>query len=126
VDTHEPPSMQSWQEAWADADGAALRQCYTDTALVIPPGHATLKGPEAIVGFFRGGFSSILVRFFPEQRVLADRLVLETGIVRDLDRTSGAVVEVCDYAVTWARTDAGWKLAVHTWSVAHGEGTDGA
>jgi len=61
--------MQSWQEAWANADDITLQQRYTDTALVIPPGHATLKGPEAIVAFFRGGFSSIVVRFFPEQRV---------------------------------------------------------
>jgi len=58
--------------------------------------------------------------------VISDRLALETGIVRDLDRTSGAVVEVCDYAVTWARTEAGWKIAVHTWSVAHAEATNGA
>lgn len=122
----ESPSMQAWQRAWANADPLVLRGAYTVDGVVLPPGHAPLRGPEAIVAFFQGGFSSVEVRFFPEQLLVADTLAFESGIVRDFERASGAVVEVCDYAITWIRTDGGWKIRFHTWSIPHPGGDHGA
>lgn len=126
MSTVETPSMEVWQQAWANSDAERLGRQYADDGLVLPPNHLPLKGPAAILAFFSGGFASIEVRFFPERTVIADTLAYETGIVRDLTRATGTVVEVCDYAVTWERRDDAWQICCHTWSVPHAGGDDGA
>lgn len=118
--------MEDWQQAWAASDAARLQRLYADDGMVLPPNHLPLKGPAAILAFFRGGFASVEVHFFPERTVVADTLAYETGIVRDIARDTGAVVEVCDYAITWERGADGWKICCHTWSVAHPGGEHGA
>lgn len=118
--------MEAWQQAWAASHATQLGQLYADDGMVLPPNHLPLKGPAAILAFFSGGFASVEVRFFPERTLVADTLAYETGIVRDIARATGAVVEVCDYAITWERQVDGWKICCHTWSVPHEGGDHGA
>ncbi|GAB4214357.1 MAG: hypothetical protein OHK0022_52790 [Roseiflexaceae bacterium] len=116
--TQQPaPSMDTWQRAWANGDAELLRQTYADDARVFPPNRAVLRGPAAIVEFFSGGFNSVEVRFFRESLAVADTLAFETGTVKDTDRATGRVVEVCDYAITWTLRDGAWNICLHTWSV---------
>lgn len=111
------PSMQEWQRAWAAADEQGLGHAYADDGMVFPPNHASLKGPSTIVHFFRGGFSSVEVQFFPDSVTVADTLAFESGTVRDIARDTGRVVEECDYAVTWVRVGEIWKIRLHTWTI---------
>jgi ketosteroid isomerase-like protein len=120
--TRENPSMESWQAAWADANAEALGGSYADAGVVVPPNHAAIVGPAAILNFFRGGFDAVEVRFFPETVTGADSLAFEMGTVRDIERGTGKVIEVCDYAIVWVADGAGWKIRYHTWTIPREEG----
>jgi ketosteroid isomerase-like protein len=115
--TIDQPGMHQWEAAWVAADGEQLQQQYAAAGAVLPPNQALISGPEAIIAFFSGGFAAIEVHFSPQSLLVADTLAFETGTVKDTERGTGRVVEVCDYAVTWVREGAAWKILFHTWSV---------
>lgn len=110
------PSMKLWEEAWATANEPLLQSVYAVDGRVCPPNHAILQGP-AILDFFRGGFEAVVVRFTPEELVVADTLAFEFGVSRDFAHGTEKLVETGHYAITWVLENGEWKIKFHTWTI---------
>ncbi len=111
------PSMEEWEAAWRSADSTRLQACYAPDASVIPPNHALLSSPAAIVAYLASGMEQVTVRFRPTTQRIADTLAWEVGVVTDMELGTDNVVETCHYTVTWIWQDDRWLIQAHTWTI---------
>ncbi|MEX2481766.1 MAG: DUF4440 domain-containing protein [Gammaproteobacteria bacterium] len=97
-------------KAFASGDAKAVADCYTKTAVLMPPNMKSCKGKQ-IQAFWEGamgmGVKSVSLRTGSVEQ--HGTTAIETGVVT-LKGAQGAVLDQAKYLVVWKREDRAWKL----------------
>ncbi len=111
------PAMQTWTDAWHNADTETFKNVYSNDALIFPPNKPAIRGNENILDFMKGGLGKVDVIFEAENLFVSQNLAFEFGVFKDVELSSRKVTGKGDYAVTWILENSVWKIQCHTWSM---------
>ncbi|MBV9529161.1 nuclear transport factor 2 family protein [Sphingomonas sp.] len=120
---HDPAWLEQLHERFVEAlrcnDLKALGSCYTDAAVLLPPGRAVISSPEAIVAYWQGAehiqdliFEATDTRAFGEAalREAGNLLITARGQGRDTFNTAAK------YVAVWLQVDGTWKIDSMIWN----------
>ena len=108
----------SFAQAWARGDGAALAALYTDDAMVMPPNSPTVQGKDAVVQLWTGFIGTVpgtTIKLTAVEVVGDEDMAHEVGnwVISD---STGAAVDNGKYMVIWKHTPKGWRFHRDMWS----------
>jgi uncharacterized protein (TIGR02246 family) len=107
-----------WMAAFDKGDAAAVATMYAEDAVVLPPGHAMVRGRKAIEAFWKeaatqvGDAKLVTVDVLP----LGRRAAREIGTVTLETKAQPPQQIVGKYAVVWRRVRGQWLLATDIWN----------
>ena len=102
-------------EAFANADVAAITTLYAEDACLMPDSLPTLRGRDAIGGFFAGaiGQGVVSARFTTQEVEGDDKQALEIGryeLFVALPNGERQCVDDGRYLVAWRKLDGAWRV----------------
>lgn len=110
----------AWGKAYNAGDPAGLAAQYADDALLMPPGHAGVRGKDAILAFFTADVAAsqkagVVFNIAPSTEVGVDG---ETGWESGTYTVTlnGAVLESGKFLSVSRKTDGTWHYIRDTWN----------
>lgn len=111
-------------EAFLSNDIAALGACYTDDAVLLPPGRAIVSGRDAIVEFWQSSehIQGLVFEATSTKMMLGDTVLREAGNLLLTSRGQGRETwnTAAKYVAVWLLIDGVWKLDSTIWNGASG------
>lgn len=112
-------------EAFRSNDLKTLGACYTDHAVLLPPGRAIVSGRDAIVEFWQGAERiQDLIFEATDTKMLGDTVFREAGnlLVTTRGRGRDTFNIATKYVALWLQVDGAWKLDSNIWNNASRRG----
>jgi uncharacterized protein (TIGR02246 family) len=110
--------QDSWNAAFNEGDATAVADLYTDDAIVLPPSHTVIKGPDAIREYWEG-LVAVGIKEHGIEIMEADAdggLAYSTGWWWASGPGEGERLEGTLVTVMRRQGDGSWKVCVHAWS----------
>ena len=125
--SHDAASLEQLRHAFLEAfrsnDHKALGACYTDEAVLMPPGRAIVSGRDAIVAFFQSAERiQDLIFEATNVKMLGDTALREAGNLLVTLRGRGRETRnvAAKYIALWVQAEGTWKLDSIIWNGAAG------
>lgn len=102
----------------AAGDSTTVGANYTEDAVLMPPGMATVQGREAIAQFWQGGITAGIARveLAPGDVVAASAdTILERSTARVFN-AAGDVIDEGKYVVVWRKVGDQWFMSWDIWN----------
>ena len=119
---------EDFVEAFRSNDLKALGACYTDQAVLLPPGRAIVSGRDAIVDFWQSAehIQDIVFEATDTRMMQGNTAFREAGKLLLTRRGQGRDVfnVAAKYLAIWLQVDGAWKLDSTVWNGA-GDGPAG-
>ena len=129
---HDPAWLDQLHETFVEAlrsnDLKALGTCYTEEAVLLPPGRAILTGREAIVAYWQSAERiQDLIFEATDTKAFGDSALREAGNLLITTRGQGRDTfnVAAKYVMVWLKADGGWKIDSAVWNGAGGPGGGG-
>jgi uncharacterized protein (TIGR02246 family) len=129
---HDPAWLEQLHETFVEAlrsnDLAALGACYTENAVLLPPGQPMVAGREAVVSYWQKAERiQDLVFEATDTRALGTDALREAGNLLVTTRGQGRETfnVASKYISLWIKVDGVWKIDSTAWSRASGPGGGG-
>ena len=111
-------------EAFLSNDIAALGACYTDDAVLLPPGRAIVSGRDAIVEYWQSAekIQGLVFEATSTKMMLGNTVLREAGNLLLTSRGQGRETwnTAAKYLAVWLQIDGVWKLDSTIWNGAGG------
>jgi uncharacterized protein (TIGR02246 family) len=116
---------ETFVEALRSNNHEALAACYTDDAVLLPPGRPIVAGKEAILAYWKGAERiQDLIFEASDTRAIGGNALREAGNLLITVRGQGRDTfnTAAKYVTVWLQTDGGWKIDSTVWNGAGGAG----
>lgn len=120
---HDPAWLDQLHETFVETlrsnDLKALGACYTDAAVMLPPGRAIVTGREAIQAYWQGAERiQDLVFEATDTKAFGDAALREAGNLLITSRGQGRETfnVAAKYVAVWLKVDGGWKMDSMIWN----------
>lgn len=120
---HDPAWLEQLHETFVEAlrsnDLAALGACYTENAVLLPPGQPMIAGREAVVGYWQKAERiQDLVFEATDTRALGTDALREAGNLLVTTRGQGRETfnVASKYISLWIKVDGVWKIDSTAWA----------
>ena len=101
-------------EAFLSNDIAALGACYTDDAVLLPPGRAIVSGRDAIVEYWQSAekIQGLVFEATSTKMMVGNTVLREAGNLLLTSRGQGREMfnTAAKYVAVWLQIDGDWKL----------------
>jgi len=106
-----------FMSAFADGDAAAVADCYTPDAQLLPANSDVVTGTNPIASFWRG----VMRTGISEARLETTEVEAQGDLAVEVGRytltgADGGTVDLGKYVVVWHRAGAGWKVHRDIWT----------
>ena len=122
--SHDPVWLEKLHDVFVEAfrsnDLKALGACYTDLAVLLPPGRAIVSGRDAIVEFWKGAeqIQDLTFEATDTRMVLGNTVFREVGNLLITRRGQGreTLNVAAKYLAIWVQMEGAWKLDSTMWN----------
>ena len=114
-------TSRAFSRHYEQGDAAAMVAIYTPDGVILPPGRAAMRGPEALRQYWMlpPGVRVLEQRATPDSIVVAGPVAYDWGVyqVRTQDSSGTARETHGKYVIVWRETAPGvWRMHVDMWN----------